>query len=374
MTDRIYWVGFNLVRGIGAVRVKALLDFFGDLQIAWNAPAQALASAGLPQKAIENVQKVRREVALDRFAAEMERKGITALIWQDEAYPRRLKEIDQAPPVLYVRGQVQPADDWAVAIVGTRRMTAYGRQITEESAAYLAQQGLTVVSGLARGVDGAAHTAAMQAGGRTLAVLGCGVDFIYPPEHRRLAEQILEHGALVSDYAPGSAPDAANFPARNRIISGLSLATVVIEAGHTSGALITATFAAEQGREVLAVPGQVYAPQSKGTNRLIQQGARPLLEPQDILDALKLEKETVNEHRQAQLLLPADDVEASLMRVLEDEALHIDEIGVQSGLPIATVSATLTVMELKGMVRQVGAMTYMAVRESHGAYGTGSDG
>lgn len=374
MTDRIYWVGFNLVRGIGAVRVKALLNFFGDLQIAWNAPAPALAAAGLPQKAIENVQKVRREVDLDRFAAEMERKGITALIWQDEAYPRRLKEIDQAPPVLYVRGQVQPADDWAVAIVGTRRMTAYGRQITEESAAYLAQQGLTVVSGLARGVDGAAHTAAMQAGGRTLAVLGCGVDFIYPPEHRRLAEQILEHGALVSDYAPGSAPDAANFPARNRIISGLSLATVVIEAGHTSGALITATFAAEQGREVLAVPGQVYAPQSKGTNRLIQQGARPLLEPQDILDALKLEKETVNEHRQAQLLLPADDVEASLMRVLEDEALHIDEIGVQSGLPIATVSATLTVMELKGMVRQVGAMTYMAVRESHGAYGTGSDG
>lgn len=374
MADRIYWVGFNLVRGIGSVRVKALLDFFGDLQIAWNAPAQALAAAGLPQKAIDNFQMVRREVDLDRFAAEMERKGITALIWQDEAYPRRLKEIDQAPPVLYVRGQLQPADDWAVAIVGTRRMTAYGRQIAEESAAYLAQQGLTVVSGLARGVDGASHTAAMQAGGRTLAVLGCGVDFIYPPEHRRLAEQILEHGALVSDYAPGSAPDAANFPARNRIISGLSLATVVIEAGHTSGALITATFAAEQGREVLAVPGQIYAPQSKGTNRLIQQGARPLLEPQDILDALKLEKETVNEHRQAQLLLPADDVEASLMRVLEDEALHIDEIGVQSGLPIATVSATLTVMELKGMVRQVGAMTYMAVRESHGTYGTGSDG
>lgn len=259
-------------------------------------------------------------------------------------------------------------------IVNRMHQPSVAMMITEESAAYLAQQGLTVVSGLARGVDGAAHTAAMQAGGRTLAVLGCGVDFIYPPEHRRLAEQILEHGALVSDYAPGSAPDAANFPARNRIISGLSLATVVIEAGHTSGALITATFAAEQGREVLAVPGQVYAPQSKGTNRLIQQGARPLLEPQDILDALKLEKETVNEHRQAQLLLPADDVEASLMRVLEDEALHIDEIGVQSGLPIATVSATLTVMELKGMVRQVGAMTYMAVRESHGAYGTGSDG
>ena len=207
-----------------------------------------------------------------------------------------------------------------------------------------------------------AHQAALKAGGRTLAVLGCGVDRIYPPENRRLADEILARGAILSDYAPGTPPDSANFPPRNRIISGLSLAVVVVEAGEASGALITATFAAEQGREVFAVPGSILAPQSKGTNRLIRDGAQPLLDPQEVLEALNLT--AVTEHQAARAALPSDPTERELYQLLGPEPVHIDEILTRTDLPIETVSATLALMELKGMARQVGGMHYVAVREA----------
>jgi DNA processing protein len=205
----------------------------------------------------------------------------------------------------------------------------------------------------------------MQHGGRTLAVLGSGLDRIYPPEHRKLAEDIALHGALISDYPPGTAPDSANFPPRNRIISGLSLAVVVVEAGNTSGALITASFAAEQGRDVLAVPGNIHAPQSVGTNRLIQQGAHPILDPQDILEVLNLTM--VAEHRAARVALPADPVERRLFSLLGAEPLHVDELRHRTDLPIEMVTAALTMLELKGMVRQVGGMQYIALREQASA-------
>jgi DNA processing protein len=277
-----------------------------------------------------------------------------------------LKEIDQPPPVLYVRGTLKTEDEWAVAVVGTRRISAYGRQVSEELAASLAQSGVTVVSGLARGVDAVAHQSALKAGGRTLAVLGSGVDRIYPPEHRGLAEQMLAHGALLSDYAPGTPPDASNFPPRNRIISGLSMAVVVVEAGETSGALITAQFAVDQGRDVFAVPGNILAPQSKGTNRLIQQGAQPLLAVRDLLETLDLNLAT--EQRSVRKVLPANEVEARLLGLLGPEPMHLDEIGQQTGLPIERVSATLVMMELKGLVRQVGGLNYVAVREDQADY------
>jgi DNA processing protein len=261
-----------------------------------------------------------------------------------------------------------PDDLFAVAIVGTRRVTPYGRQITEELATYLAAHGITVISGLARGVDALAHQTALKAGGRTIGVLGSGVDKIYPPEHRALAEKMMGSGAILSDYAPGTPPDASNFPPRNRIISGLSLAVVVIEAGETSGALITAEFAAEQGREVFAVPGSILAPQSKGTNKLIQNGALPLLSVNDLMQVLDLTR--MGEHKAARKIIPGDETEARLMSVLSEEALHIDEIRKQSELPIEKVSATLALMELKGMVRQVGGMNYVAVREVQSDYST----
>ena len=358
---RAYWVGWNLVKGVGAVRFRALLAAFGDAQTAWQAAPEALRAAGLYEKQVANLVKVRSQGLMEKHWAQIQTNGIQVLTWDDETYPRRLKEIDQPPPVLYLRGALLPEDEWAVAIVGTRRVTAYGRSVTEELAAILARNGVTVISGLARGVDSIAHQAALNAGGRTMAVMGTGVDQIYPPENQRLAEKMLQQGALLSDYPLGTQPEGTNFPPRNRLISGLSLAVVVVEAGQTSGALITATFAAEQGREVFAVPGNITAPQSQGTNRLIQDGATPLLNPQQVLEALNLTM--VTEHRTARRVLPSDPVEKQVYQVLGAEPLHVDEIRLRTEMPIEQVSATLALMELKGMVRQVGGMNYVAVRE-----------
>jgi DNA processing protein len=366
MDDKRYWVGFTLIKGIGAVRLQALIHHFGDLETAWKANPAELAEAGLGAKLVERVIQARENVDLEKISEQIARQGIQILTWDDASYPARLREIDQPPPVLYLRGEYLPDDVFSVAIVGTRRVTPYGRQVTEEIASFLAANGITVVSGLARGVDAVAHTAALKAGGRTIGVLGSGVDRIYPPEHRALAEQMMERGAVVSDYAPGTPPDASNFPPRNRIISGLSLAVVVIEAGDTSGALITAEFAAEQGREIFAVPGSILAPQSKGTNKLIQNGAQPLLTASDLMQALNLTR--IGEHKAARKILPSDEVEAKLLAALGEQPVHVDELGNQTGLPIEKVSATLTLMELKGMVRQVGGMHYVSIREAKGDY------
>lgn len=355
-----------MVKGIGAVRLRSLLDAFGDAQSAWQAHPEELRAVGLPAGIVENLIKLRASVVLETIWDQIQAQGIQVIIWNDEQYPVRLREIDQAPPVLYVRGVLDLQDEWAVAIVGTRRITAYGRQVAERIAVKLANSGITVVSGLALGVDTVAHHATLDAGGRTLAVLGCGVDRLYPPRNRQLAERILESGALLSDYAPGTPPEASNFPPRNRIISGLSLATVVVEASEKSGALITADFAVEQGREVFAVPGSVFSPQSRGPNRLIQNGAHPLLDPQEILDILDLTR--VAAQSEARIILPANATEAQLFAILGHDPLHVDEIRAQSDLPIEQVTATLALMELKGMVRQVGGMRYTVIRESEAEY------
>ncbi|MGA2502472.1 MAG: DNA-processing protein DprA [Anaerolineales bacterium] len=366
MNEKRFWVGFNLVKGIGAVRLQGLLDHFGDLALAWQAPADALQAAGLSTKLAERVIQVRSDVDLENLIEQINKQGIEILTWDDLLYPPRLKQIDQPPPILYLRGTLKSEDTWAVAVVGTRRVSTYGRQVAEEIGSFLAANGVTVVSGLARGVDSIAHQSALKAGGRTIAVLGCGVDRIYPPEHTQLAEKIMASGAILSDYAIGTPPDASNFPPRNRIISGLSMATVVVEAGETSGALITAQFAIDQGREVFAVPGNILALQSKGTNRLIAQGARPLLSVRDLLDVLNLTR--VTEQRESRRVLPGDDTEIKLMSVLTQEPLHMDEIQIQTGLPIELVSATLVMMELKGLVRQVGGMNYIAIRDEQAQY------
>jgi len=368
MDERLFWVGLNLVKGIGAVRLQKLLDHFGDAQTAWEAPPLALKSVGLEEGIVDSLLEVRASVDLHAIWENMQSQSITLLTWLDEAYPRRLKEISQPPPVLYLRGEITPQDEWAVAIVGTRKYTPYGQQVAEEVAAFLARNGVTVVSGLARGIDSIAHQAALNVGGRSIGILGNGVDFIYPPENEGLARQMMEKGAVMSDYPLGTPPESFNFPPRNRIISGLSLATVIVEAGQRSGALITAEFAANQGREVFAVPGKINAPQSKGTNRLIQEGAHPLLHPEDLMAALDLTM--VTEHQTARTVLPADATEAALFKVLGHEPKHVDEIGLEVNLPIEQVSSALALMELKGLVRQVGGMQYVAVREAQAMYRT----
>ena len=368
MDPKAYWVGFNLVKGIGAVRLKQVLDFFGSLEVAWNSPRDGLLGAGLSPKIVDNFVQIHNQVNLDLIMTNIDKKGIKVITWEDSDYPRRLKEINQAPPVLFINGSINVEDDWAVAVVGTRRVTPYGRQVAVEISRFLAQNGVTVISGLARGVDAIAHQSALQAGGRTIAVLGSGVDVVYPPEHQKLAQEIVSQGALVSDYPIGTPPDGVNFPPRNRIISGLSLATVVVEAGETSGALITAEFAVDQGREVFAVPGSILTPQSEGTNKLIEQGARPLLKMTEILEVLKLEQ--IPEKQLNRKMNPGNEIEKKILTHLSQEPLHVDELCIQSGLPISQVSATLTMMELKGMVSQVGSMNYVAAREMKGTYHT----
>jgi DNA processing protein len=366
MSDQRYWIGFNLVKGIGPARVRRLLDHFGDLAAAWDASAEALQTAGLDRRSVESLVAFRAQADLDRVLERVAQSGAQVLTWESPDYPRNLLTIAQPPPVLYVRGTLADADEWAVAMVGTRRASAYGREVARDLASGLAASGVTVVSGLARGIDAVAHRAALDAGGRTIAVLGCGVDQVYPPEHRDLAGAILRSGALVSDYPIGTPPDAVNFPPRNRIISGLSKGTLVVEADENSGALITSDFAVEQGREVFAVPGNITQRSSRGTNRLIQQGARMVLEVTDILEELNFA--LVTEHRQARAALPSDLTEQKVLEHLTHGQMHIDELCVQLELPVSQISGTLAMMELKGLVRQIGGMNYIAAKEPRANY------
>jgi DNA processing protein len=355
-----YYIGFNLVKGIGAVRLRALLEYFGDVERAWLAPADALRQSGLDRRALRNLLRGRATLDLEQEVQRIAAAGVTALTWEAPDYPKLLSEVPAPPPVIYVGGRLEPSDVWAVAAVGTRRISSYGREVTRRLVTGLARQGITIVSGLARGVDGIAHRAALDAGGRTIAVLGSGVDHIYPPEHRDLAGEIIERGALISEYPLGTAPEAGNFPPRNRIISGLSLGVLITEAGERSGALITAGYAADQGRDVFAVPGSVLAAGCVGTNRLVQDGAKMVLEVEDILRELNLEM--VAEQSMAREILPTNPAEEALLAHLGTEPMHVDELRRLSGLTITEVTSTLTLMELKGMVRQVGGMKYVVAR------------
>ncbi len=349
-----YQVAFNHVRGIGAIRTARLLEYFGSLEAAWQASPTALRLHGLPEKIVQSLLSFRDRTDPSELLAAIQKRGIRILSRDDPYYPPLLKMIEAPPPVLYVRGEMPDASAQYVAIVGTRRMTGYGKNVAEELSAYLAGHGVVVVSGLARGVDGTAHQAALDHKGRTVAVLGCGVDVIYPPEHRSLAEAVVRNGALISDYPPGTQPDRVNFPPRNRIISGMACACIVIEAGEKSGSLITARFAAEQGREVFVLPGNFNAPQSQGANRLIRDGARPLCAKEELLEYIRSDQAILPHQLPKPIQMSFESPqEQAMMALIEAEALHIDEITRLSGLPAGKVASMLTLLVLKGFVVEV---------------------
>ncbi len=361
MHPKAYWIAFNQVSGIGPARLSALLDQCQSIEAAWNAPIHELQAAGLDRRSLESLLQTRRTLDVAAEWARVERSDATVLTWDDADYPENLRRSPNPPPVLFVRGTLTPEDRWAVAVVGTRRASAYGREVANTLATELARNGLTVVSGLALGIDAVAHQAALDAGGRTLAVLGSGVDQLYPQQNRRMGEAIIHSGAVISEYALGTRPEARNFPPRNRIISGLSRGVVVVEAGQQSGALITAKFALDQGREVFAVPGSIFHPGSVGCNELIRNGATPLLSVDDmltsILDELNLTR--IQEHATARQRVPADPLEQALLDQLSQEPSHVDDIVRRSTLPPQQVTGLLAIMELKGLVRQVGTMRYV---------------
>jgi len=357
--DRPFWVAFSQIAQVGPVRVRRLYEHFGSLENAWGANAAQMGMI-LDSRSVANIDTARRQVRPEDVLERVESMGISVVTLLNERYPSLLSHIPAAPPVLYVQGTLAPADDNAVAMVGTRRSTAYGRRVTEEIAAGLTSAGVTVVSGLARGIDGCAHHGALRGGGRTIAVLASGVDVIYPQDHRELSERIIESGALVSDYPPGTKPDAPNFPARNRIISGLSRATLVIEAPRRSGALITVDFAADQGREVMVVPGDVVSHASEGSNRLLRDGARAVMSASDVLEDLGIAQPAESEP--VQEALPLTDEERRLVALVTSTPAHLDEIVAAANMPTSLGAALMTMLELKGVVQNTGSQYYVLTR------------
>jgi DNA processing protein len=361
-----YWVGFSLIPRIGRVKLSQLESHFGNLEKAWRATPSELKRAGLDRGAVNAVTYWQSKISLDEEMEKLERYGVKVLTFHDPDYPSRLKEIYDYPPLLYIRGSLLPQDEWCLAVVGTRRATIYGRQVAEEIVTDLARSQITIVSGLAKGIDSIAHHSALEAGGRSIAVFGCGLDVVYPAENAALARDIIQHGAIISEFPLGTRPRADNFPRRNRIMSGLSLGVLVVEADEKSGAMITASRALEQNREVFAIPGSILSPASSGTNRLIQEGAKLVRDYTDILEELNLT--AVAQQMELKEVIPASDTEALLLKQLSAEPTHIDEVCCSTGLPVSTVSSTLSMMELKGLVKQVGNMNYILSREAREGY------
>lgn len=355
LPEQAYWVGFHHVKFVGPARLRRLLDTFGSLERAWHASSTELRRC-LEERSIRELLETRSTLDLQAVMAGLEQSAARVIVLTDDGYPSLLREIAAPPPVLYYRGELIETDRNAVAIVGTRRMTPYGREMTARISGELARAGVTIVSGLARGVDGVAHQAALDAGGRTIAVLGSGVNKIYPPEHRKLAHRIAEQGAVLSDYVPETPPDGVNFPPRNRIISGLSLAVVVIEAPDRSGALITVDFAADHGRDVFAVPGPINSPNSNGCNRLLREGARLVRSADDILEDLHISR--AGEPMPVQSSLPVSEEDRRLLSVMTAAPQHIDDLAALNDSPVTEVSSRLMMLELQGLVRNVGAQHY----------------
>jgi DNA processing protein len=364
LNELAHWVAFSRFPGIGPKRFhKLLARFHDDVIAAWNADGSVLTGVGIDTRTLEKFLAHRKTVTPQQELERLEKRRIRVVTLKDETYPPLLRKFEYAPIVLYIYGRLTEDDNrFTLGVVGTRKMSSYGRQVTEKLSTDLAKGNITVVSGLALGVDTIAHQAALDAGGRTLAVLANGLDTIYPAENLSLAKRIVEsgQGALISTFPLGVRPDAGNFPARNHIISALSLGVLVTEAPQKSGAIITASSALQQGREVFAVPGGIFSNASAGVNKLIQEGAHPVTSVKDIIERLNLYM--VPQHVEAQAVLPHNDEERALLALLSYEAQHIDELTRASSMQPHEVAATLTMMELKGMVRQIGPMQYVVTR------------
>lgn len=375
-TEQREWLTLTLVPGVGATHFVHLLARFGKPREVLRAPEAALAEVVGPKLA-QRIRTYQEVVDVEGQVRAMDQYQVGLLTMEDAGYPASLAEIYDPPLVLFVRGELHESDQYAIAVVGTRKPTPYGLRMAEKLGGELARRGMTVVSGLAAGVDAAAHQGALQAQGRTIAVLGCGVDIAYPPENAELMHHIIQRGCVVSPFPMGVKPSKGHFPHRNRFISGLSLGTLVIEAPPGSGSLITARFAAEQGREVFALPGPVGQRNSMGPHALIREGAKLVETAEDILVELEApsslqpweehEIESEEEEAPAEVAPPAAPqappkksaaavhltaLEKDVASVLSPEGSFVDEIAMACRIPISEALSTLTLLELKGVVRQ----------------------
>lgn len=360
-----YLNALNKINGLGSQRMQALLNFFGTAEKIWNASVSELYSAKIGEKITEKIIAERENINPQAEWERMQKEKIRMITLDMPEYPRLLKESANPPYIIYVKSADENFDFNAspmISIVGSRKFTAYGSQAATIFAKDLAAAGITVVSGMALGVDSIAHQGALAAGGKTIAVLGGSLDDknIYPRNNFNLSQEIMENGALISDYpieTPAGIP--GNFPARNRIIAGLSLGTLVIEAGEKSGTLITAENALESNREVFAVPGSIFSPQSSGTNNLIRKGAKIVTGVKDILEELNLEE--MKQIKEARNIIPETKEEEIILKILSTEPIHIDNLAKMSKLDTSVVSSTLMLMEIKGWTKNIGGQNYILI-------------
>jgi DNA processing protein len=360
MTEKLAWLALRGITGVGPVLFQRLTEALGSpTQVFEAGEGELRAVRGVSPALAEAILNFRDWDRVEEHLARLKAFGAAMLTLNDPLYPTRLKEIPFPPPLIFVKGDVTPEDSLAVAMVGTRKASYNGRKTCHSLARELARRGVTVVSGLARGIDTAAHQGALEGGGRTLAVLGCGLDVVYPPENRELYARIPTSGALVTEYALGTPPEAHNFPRRNRLISGLSLGVLVVEAALRSGALITARCALDQGREVMALPGPVNAPTSQGPHQLIQEGAKLIQNVDDILAELpkaggpvkgKIGTAPDEPFGPRPVLFRVDD---PLLPFLGSEPLQLEELVQACRLPAPDVMSRLTLLELQGLVREL---------------------
>jgi DNA processing protein len=363
--EQLDYLRLTLTPGVGPVTLQRLLEQFGQAKQVFSASPNDLALVeGVGVALIRNLRDGQYLELAEKTLELCKQSSIDLLLPDHPDFPRLLKEISDPPPLLYVRGQLMPRDALAVAIVGTRTASQYGRSQAERFARSLASCGLTIVSGLARGIDAAAHRGVIDsalAGGRTIAVLSSGVQEIFPPAHRELADRVAACGALISEMPPDTKPKKGMFPRRNRLISGLSLATIVVEASERSGALITARTAGEQGRDLFAVPGLANNPNARGSNRLIRDGATLVQDPEDVLEALSPLVDCVRVSPQQTIRHPGElqlnEQETVVLQAISAEPTQIDRIIVATGLPVPRVLSTLSVLEMRRLVRRVGGQS-----------------
>ena len=356
------------IKGVGSQHLRQLIAYFGSAVKAWEASQSNYLQIVNSEKWIGEILKARKNIDPLEIGENLSKQGIRMITPDEPDYPPLLAELADAPPLLYYRGHLT-GDVEVLAFVGSRQATTYGKSAARVLARDAAAKGIVIASGLARGIDAAAHQGALDSRGITWAFLGCGLDRVYPSENRGLAEAILERGALISEFPPGAPPKAAHFPARNRLISGCSRGVVVVEAAERSGALITVDFALEQGREVFAVPGPIFSPVSRGPHHLIRQGAKIVDGIEDICNELpswskqtgkiSLNKETLPE----ELGFPGETEHGLILQLLSDVPIHIDQITIQSTLPVASISLALLELQLGGKIIQLPGQHYVLARQ-----------
>lgn len=353
--DKKYLLALHTVEGLGPVRLKNLLEFFGSVKKAWEAkPAEWLKSR-IPEHVLKNFSKTKANLDINKYHLKLASQNILTISWLDNNYPKLLKELYDPPFLLYCQGDLSLLSKKALAVVGTRKISSYGRFVTEKITHELASAGLVIVSGLARGVDTIAHQTTLSVQGKTIAVLGGGLNHVYPGENIALAKKIIQNGLIISESPPDSLPTAGSFPARNRIISGLSLGVVITEAAKDSGSLITARLALEQGREVFAVPGPITSSLSMGALLLIKDGASVVTSPADILEQIGIDQSLPKPQIVGQLA----EIEKRLLVMLESEQKHIDELCRNLTKPVGEITAALIKMEIKGLVKNMGGGVYI---------------